>query len=287
MSECSQLSIHNYLFIKLEKNDEARRVYNYKCNGILTSGNLSGKQVEWKAVFDKPIEQFIYPSLQLLEQYDNENIANNKKLKLEGLGRFQASNGANFRKSNQSAVSSNIPTISNEDSENEETVTSVPPTPTKSLMKQFSFKSNPGNNDILLSTSISHIDIQHPLITTPARWKLTLSEPPPFSDNNAIGGSTEEPVNSTTNNTVPLDERLLKGEIFLRSNLKNSYRTYVKNKKKIQDDDDSDEDQIVFKTSSRETGDPLYSSQRKEYSELVVEGSSTKSSEKLVINYLN
>jgi len=49
-----------------------KRIYSYKCGGTLANGNLSGKSVEWKVIFDKPIEQFIYPSLQLFDTNEND-----------------------------------------------------------------------------------------------------------------------------------------------------------------------------------------------------------------------
>ena len=47
------------------------RVYSFHCGGenIKDNNNLQGKNIEWKATFELPIEEFVYPSLQRYE-YD-------------------------------------------------------------------------------------------------------------------------------------------------------------------------------------------------------------------------
>lgn len=44
---------------------DSDKVFNFKCSGEIGGDSLvAGKRVEWKAKFDRPIEELIYPSLQ-------------------------------------------------------------------------------------------------------------------------------------------------------------------------------------------------------------------------------
>ncbi|RYH05853.1 hypothetical protein EON65_43645 [archaeon] len=52
-------------------------VFKFHCEGDIQSHDMvDGKHVEWKATFDKPIEQLIYPSLQ---RFDNEAFEEKRK----------------------------------------------------------------------------------------------------------------------------------------------------------------------------------------------------------------
>eukprot|EP01031_Cornospumella_fuschlensis_P048824 gene48824-59781_t len=52
-------------------------VFKFHCEGdIINHDGGDGKHVEWKATFDKPIEQLIYPSLQ---RFDNETFEEKRK----------------------------------------------------------------------------------------------------------------------------------------------------------------------------------------------------------------
>lgn len=49
---------------------ERDKIFNFRCEGTIGGDSqLNGKRVEWRATFDRPVEQFIYPSLQ---RYDVE-----------------------------------------------------------------------------------------------------------------------------------------------------------------------------------------------------------------------
>jgi len=44
---------------------DSDKVFNFKCSGELGGDSIiAGKRVEWKAKFDRPIEELLYPSLQ-------------------------------------------------------------------------------------------------------------------------------------------------------------------------------------------------------------------------------
>ena len=82
-----------------------KRIYSYKCGGTLANGNLCGKSVEWKVVFDKPIEQFIYPSLQLFDTSDNDLIHSIPKPKPDSARRFSTIHSGTSSKRHSIAVS--------------------------------------------------------------------------------------------------------------------------------------------------------------------------------------
>jgi hypothetical protein len=44
---------------------DSDKVFQFKCNGLIGGDSqLAGKRVEWKAKFERPLEELIYPSLQ-------------------------------------------------------------------------------------------------------------------------------------------------------------------------------------------------------------------------------
>lgn len=53
------------------------KAYHFRCEGQIENGQLSGANVEWKANFDKPIEQLLYPSLQRFKQKGSEEKRKN------------------------------------------------------------------------------------------------------------------------------------------------------------------------------------------------------------------
>lgn len=54
-----------------------REVFKFECEGdIQADTSLKGMHVKWKATFDRPIEELIYPSLQ---RFDNDNFEEKRK----------------------------------------------------------------------------------------------------------------------------------------------------------------------------------------------------------------
>jgi hypothetical protein len=53
--------------------------YNFKCNGDIETGPLTGLNVEWTASFDRPLEQLLYPSLQRFDLKINEEKERRKQ----------------------------------------------------------------------------------------------------------------------------------------------------------------------------------------------------------------
>lgn len=56
-----------------------KELYHFECRGDLapTNGDVERKQITWKATFDRPIEQLIYPSLQ---RFNNIEYDEHKKI---------------------------------------------------------------------------------------------------------------------------------------------------------------------------------------------------------------
>jgi hypothetical protein len=55
------------------------KVFGFKCSGEIGGDSLvAGKRVEWKAKFDRPIEELIYPSLQRFDFIDYERRQRNR-----------------------------------------------------------------------------------------------------------------------------------------------------------------------------------------------------------------
>lgn len=69
---------------------DSDKVFQFSCGGQLDGDSqLAGKYVEWKATFERPIEQLIYPSLQ---RFDMESYDRKIKLKQKLHGRSEPLN---------------------------------------------------------------------------------------------------------------------------------------------------------------------------------------------------
>jgi len=56
---------------KLVAIPDTDKVFKYSCSGLIGgNSDLTGKHIEWKATFDRPLEHLIYPSLQRFEAYE-------------------------------------------------------------------------------------------------------------------------------------------------------------------------------------------------------------------------
>lgn len=56
---------------KLVAIPDTDKIFKYSCSGMIGGkSDLTGKHIEWKATFDRPLEHLIYPSLQRFEAYE-------------------------------------------------------------------------------------------------------------------------------------------------------------------------------------------------------------------------
>lgn len=56
---------------KLVAIPDTDKIFKYSCGGLIGGkSDLTGKRIEWKATFDRPLEHLIYPSLQRFEAYE-------------------------------------------------------------------------------------------------------------------------------------------------------------------------------------------------------------------------
>lgn len=59
---------------KLVTIPDTDKIFKYSCSGLIGGkSDLTGKHIEWKATFDRPLEHLIYPSLQRFEAYETKS----------------------------------------------------------------------------------------------------------------------------------------------------------------------------------------------------------------------
>lgn len=104
------------------KQQQASREYKFSCHGEIITKELDdndfirkvGKHIEWKATFDKPLEQLLYPSLQ---RFDTTERDKKRKIheKIHGYSPINESNSNNKNHTTTNRTMENLLTTSSTD----------------------------------------------------------------------------------------------------------------------------------------------------------------------------
>eukprot|EP01041_Mallomonas_annulata_P000200 gene200-359_t len=199
------------------------RSYSYKCDGTLSGeSSLNGKRVQWKAIFDKPIEQFIYPSLEAFESLENGCSTPSRSAPEKKQSLLQLLTPPEKRKS--SAHTLPIASLAASKQHSAKRIFPHISTPISSLKVDDLVAQEMNQNQLYspieraISQKLKNAQANRSLTSTSAstRWQLTISEP-----------SEQQQQLHTARAKTALDEGLSKGETFLRKTIRTNYRDSV------------------------------------------------------------